>query len=72
MAAPWLWLSQWEWYDLSRLYQTAQRASIKTASSLRHPPHGFDLQLVVPAMIKCFSVTPALDDALHFIMAGVR
>lgn len=53
MAASRLWVSQWEWNDLSGLYQWTLRASAKSESSLRHLPHVSDLQLAVPAMIPC-------------------
>lgn len=42
----------WEWHDLSRLFQCTQRTSIKAARSLRHRPHGIDLQWVVAALNK--------------------
>lgn len=58
----------WEWHDLNRLFQCTQRASIKAARSLRHQPHGFDLQWVVAAL----NQVPSIHGTIHFITAGVR
>lgn len=68
------WVS-WERHDLSGLFQWAQRASIRTARSLRCPPHGFDLQQLVPAMTQglfYMLVTPSIHGTTRFIMVGVR